>query len=150
MNGSGQDHQQAISSFAYLIDEGAVFWRPCKQELVVLSTAEAEYIAATHAAKEGIWLQWLISELYNVAITPTTLHCNNQATLTLATTNNFHAWTKHIDIHYHFIRHCVETGAFKLIYCPTDDMVADIFTKALPGWKVMMNSMVLTSGRSQG
>ena len=142
-DGSGQDHRRAISGFAYLIDGGAVSWRSRKQELVALSTAEAEYIAATHAAKEGIWLQRLIGELYDVVITPTTLHCDNQAALTLATTDNFHARTKHIDIRYHFIRHCVETGAFKLIYCPTDDMVADIFTKALPGWKVKGHTAAL-------
>ena len=56
-DGSGQDHRRAISGFTYLIDGGAVSWRSRKQELVALSTAEAEYIAATHAAKEGIWLQ---------------------------------------------------------------------------------------------
>ena len=142
-DGSGQDHRRAISGFAYLIDGGAVSWRLRKQELVELSTAEAEYVAATHAAKEGIWLQHLIHELYDVVITPTTLHCDNQAALTLATTDNFHARTKHIDIRYHFIRHCVETGAFKLIYCPTDDMVANIFTKALPGWKVKGHTAAL-------
>ena len=142
-DGAGQDHRRAISGFTYLIDGGAVSWRSHKQELVALSTAEAEYIAATHAAKEGIWLQRLITELYDVVITPTILHCDNQAALTLATTDNFHARTKHIDICYHFIRHSVETGAFKLVYCPTDDMIADILTKALPGWKVKGHTAAL-------
>jgi hypothetical protein len=97
-----------------------------------------------HAAKEGIWLQKLIGELYeDVVITPLTLYCDNQAALTLATTNNYHAQTKHIDIRFHFIRHSVETGVFKLIYCPTDDMVANILTKALPGWKVKGHTAVL-------
>jgi hypothetical protein len=138
-----QDHRRAISGHTYLIDRGAISWQSCKQELVTLSTAEAEYVATTHTAKEGIWLQHLISELYNVVITPTTLHCNNQAALTLATTDNFHMRTKHIDICYHFIRHSVETGAFKLIYCPTDNMVTDILTKALLGWKVKGHTAAL-------
>ena len=89
-DGASQDHRQAISGFAYLINGGAISWRSCKQELVTLSTAEAEYVAATHATKEGIWLQRLIGELYDVVITPTTLYCDNQAALTLATTDNFH------------------------------------------------------------
>jgi len=142
-DGSSQDHRRAISGFAFIIDGGTISWSSRKQELVALSTAEAEYIAATHATKEGIWLQRLIGELYNVVITPTTLYCDNQAALTLATTDNFHARTKHIDIRFHFIRHSVETGAFKLIYCPTDDMVADILTKALPGWKVKGHTAAL-------
>jgi len=103
---------------------------------VVLFTAEAEYIAATHATKEGIWLCQLISKLFNIINEPTTLYCNNQVALMLATNNNFHTHTKHINIQYHFIQETVDSGTFKLIYCSTDNMVADIFTKALPGWKV--------------
>ena len=108
-----------------------------------MSTAEAEYVAATHAAKEGIWLRRLISELFGKINIPTTLYCDNQAALTLATTDNFHARTKHIDIRYHFIREAVDSEVFKLVYCPTDDMVADILTKALPGWKVKGHSAAL-------
>ncbi len=61
----------------------------------------------------------------------------------LATTDNFHARTKHINICFHFIRHSVQTRVFKLIYCPTDDMVADILTKALLAWKVKGHSTAL-------
>ena len=143
-DGSSQDHRRAISGYAFTIDGGAISWSSRKQELIALSTAEAEYIAATHAAKEGIWLQKLIGELYaDVVITPLVLYCDNQAALTLATTDNYHARTKHIDIRFHFIRHSVEMGVFKLIYCPTDDMVADILTKALPGWKVKAHTAAL-------
>ena len=143
-DGSSQDHRRAISGFAYLIDGGTISWSSRKQELIALSTAEAEYIATTHAAKEGIWLQRLIGELFNdVVITPLTLYCDNQAAITLATTDNYHARTKHINIRFHFIRHSVDTGVFKLIYCPTDDMVADILTKALPGWKVKGHTAAL-------
>jgi hypothetical protein len=125
-----------MSGYAFLIDGGAVSWSVRKQELVTLSTAEVEYIAATHAAKEGIWLCKLIGELFPNLITSTPLYCDNQATLKLAMDDNYHARTKHIDIQYHFIRHIVATGALKLCYCPTEDMVADIFTKALLKWKV--------------
>ena len=142
-DGSSQEHRRAVSGQVFTIDRGAISWRSRKQELIALSTAEAEYIATTHAAKEGIWLQRLIQELYDIAITPTTLYCDNQAALTLATTDNFHARTKHIDICYHFIRHQVEEGAFNLIYCPTDDMVANILTKALPAWKVKAHTAAL-------
>jgi hypothetical protein len=43
----------------------------------------------------------------------------------------FHAWTKHIEVHYHFIREKVLAGEIDLIYVSTEDQVADIFTKVL-------------------
>lgn len=56
-DGASQDHRQAISGHIFFIDGGAVSWISHKQELVTHLTAEAELIAATHAAQEGIWLQ---------------------------------------------------------------------------------------------
>jgi transposase InsO family protein len=135
-DGATQEHRRAISGSAFLIDGGTVSWGSRKQELVTLSTAESEYVAATHAAKEGIWLRRLIGELLGPIESPTILHCDNQAACKLATTDNFHARTKHIDIRYHFIRQTVDDGTFNIVYCPTDEMVADALTKALPEWKV--------------
>ena len=130
-NGASQDHCRAISGYTFLIDGGAILWSSRKQELVTLSTAEAEYVAATHTAKECIWLRRLIGELFPAILSTTTLHCNNQAALKLATDDNYHAHTKHIDIQYHFIHQVVASSAINITYCPMDDMTADILTKAL-------------------
>ena len=117
-DGASQEHCHVISGQAFLIDGGAVSWSSRKQELVTLSTAEAEYIATTHAAKEAIWLHRLITKLFPTMRDPITLHCNNQAALKLATDDNHHARTKHIDVKYHFIRQVIAQGVIKLIYCP--------------------------------
>jgi hypothetical protein len=135
-DGVMQEHRKAISGNAFLIDGGAISWSSRKQELVTLSTAEAEYVAATHAAKEGIWLHRLIIELFTPDTSTTPLYCDNQAACKLATTDNYHTRTKHIDIRYHFIRQTIQDKFFNIIYCPTNDMVADLLTKALPSWKV--------------
>jgi hypothetical protein len=135
-DGAVQEHRCAISCNVFLMDGGMISWSSRKQELITLSTAEAKYVAATHAAKEAIWLQKLIFELFPTLKAPTTLYCDNQAVLQLATDNNYHAHTKHIDIQYHFIRHVVASGTLQLLYCLTDDMTADILTKGLPKWKV--------------
>ena len=142
-DGASQEHRRAISGYAFIIDGGAVLWCSRKQELVTLSTAEAEYVAATHAAKECIWLRRLTGELFPELQTKTTLFCDNQAALKLATDDNYHARTKHIDIRFHFIRQVIASGAIDMVYCPTDDMMADILTKALPRWKVMCHGLGL-------
>ena len=147
-DGASQEHRRAISGYVFTIDGGAISWSSRKQELVTLSTAESEYVAATHAAKEAIWLRRLIFELFPPLKMETTLYCDNQATLTLAKIDNYHARTKHIDIRYHFIRQVVASGALKLVYCPTDDMTADILTKALPKWKVNYHLLSLGLHRS--
>ena len=56
-DGVSQEHRRAISGYVFMVDGGVVSWSSKKQELVTLSTAEAEYITQTHAAKEAIWLR---------------------------------------------------------------------------------------------
>ena len=132
-DGATQDHRHAISGFAVLVDGGAVSWMSKKQELVTLSTMEAEYVGATHAAKELIWFRRLIAEIFRPLLNPTVLHLDNQSAIALANSKGqFHARTKHIDIRYHFIKFRVEDGSIILFYCPTEDMIADILTKAVP------------------
>ena len=140
---ASQEGHRAVSGYAFLIDGSAISWSSRKQELVTLSTAEAEYVAATHTVKECIWLRCLIGELFPSLIPQTTVYCDNQAALRLAIDDNYHARTKHIDVRYHFIRQVVASQAIDLVYCPTDDMTADVLTKALPQWKVVVHSLGL-------
>ena len=142
-DGASQEHRHAISGFAFLIDGAAVSWSSRKQELITLSTAEAEYVAATHAAKESIWLRHLVESLFGPLPSPTPLLCDNQAALHLATDDNYHACTKHIDIRFHFIRQTISAGHIDIKYCPTQDMTADILTKALPKYKIAIHSQNL-------
>ena len=66
---------------------------------------------------------------------PTTLFGDNQSAITLTHDGSYHACTKHIDICYHFIHCTVEDGSIHFLYCPSNDMVADTLTKALPSIK---------------
>ena len=56
VDGATQEHRHAITGYTFLIDGGAISWSFKKQEIVTLSTTKSEYVAATHAAKEAIWL----------------------------------------------------------------------------------------------
>jgi hypothetical protein len=135
-DGSMAEDRKAISGYAFLVNGGAVSWSAKRQEIISLSTTESEYVAAVHAAKEALWLRSLISSLFGIEIPTTTLFSDNQSAIALTKEHQYHARTKHIDIRFHFLRWIVEEGRLRLIYCPTDDMVADVFTKALPSAKV--------------
>ena len=130
------EDRKAIFGSAFIIDGGAVTWSSKKQELVSLSTTESEYVAATHATKEALWLVSLIKQIFGHLDLPVTLFNDNQSAIALAKDQQYHARTKHIDIRFHFICWIVKEGKIKLVYCSTEDMVADTLTKALPSVRV--------------
>jgi len=134
-DGSMSEDRHAISGYAFLIHGGAVSWSAKRQEIVALSTTEAEYVAITHAAKEAIWLRSLISQIFDISLDTTTLFLDNKSAIELTKDHQYHARTKHIDIYFHFIHYIVEEGSIRLVYCPTDEMLADGLTKALPSTK---------------
>jgi hypothetical protein len=129
---AGQSHRHSVSGYVFLIGIGAVTWSSKKQDLITLSTTEAEYIAGTHATKEAVWLRNFLAEIRNLLKGPTVLRIDNRSAISLAKDNKFHARTKHIDIRYHYIRECVEAGLITPHQVPTEDNVANVFTKALP------------------
>ena len=109
-DGNMAEDRHAISGYAFMINGGAVSWSAKRQEIITLSTTESEYMAATHATKEALWIQSLISQIFNITLSPTILFSDNQSTIVLAKDNQFHSRTKHIDIRYHFIRWVIEEG----------------------------------------
>ena len=127
---------KAISGYAFLVNGGAVSWSTKRQEIISFLMTESEYVAAVHAEKEALWLCSLISSLFGIDIPTTTLFSDNQSAITLTKEHQYHTRMKHIDVHFHFLRWIVEEGRLRLIYCPTDNMVADVFTKALSSVKV--------------
>ena len=92
---------------------------------------ESEYIVQMHAAKEALWLQSFVNEMRGEKDEPLRLNCNNQGAIALAKDNKFHSQTKHIDLRFHFIREAVEDNKLSITYIPTEENMANIFTKAL-------------------
>ena len=72
------------------------------------STAEAEYIAASDASHEAVWLRKLLAGLFDLELEPTLIHCDNQSYVRLSENHLFHDKSKHIEIKYHYMRHGVE------------------------------------------
>ncbi|MCO5567121.1 hypothetical protein L7F22_020807 [Adiantum nelumboides] len=91
----------------------------------MLSTTEAEYVAASESCKEAIWLTRLVGDLGIVGEIPM-LHCDDQSAIQL-----FYAKTKHVDVKYHLIRDVYEDKHLQLVKVHTDDNTADLLTKSL-------------------
>jgi transposase InsO family protein len=125
------DERKSTTGYAFYIGDGVVSWNSKRQQTVALSTAEAEYMAATQATKESLWLKQLLGELGLVQSQPVLIRSDNQGCIALTKNPAYHSRTKHIDIRHHFIRDSVEVGDIELRYVATDDMAADVLTKAL-------------------
>ncbi len=98
----------------------------CKrQPTIAVSTTEAEYMATSHCLKVAL------EEVGFVQRGATSIMCDNQGCIALAKNPKHHSRTKHIDVQHHFIREKLEDGEESLWYCPTEDRVADVLTKAL-------------------
>ena len=104
---------------------------PVTPPIVALSSTEAEYRGAAVATCEVIWLKRLLKDLPEKVSDPTTIYCDNLNIIQLAKNPVFHTRTKHIEVHYHFVRECVLSGEVELQYVPTDRQTADIFIKPL-------------------
>ena len=123
--------RKSTSGYCFIMNNGLVSWRTNKQSCVALSTAEAEYVALAGAAQEAIWLKHLLSDMNFDIGSPLLIKEDNQSAICLAQNPKDHPKSKHIDIKYHFIRELVINNEIKIEYCPTNDMLADIFTKGL-------------------
>ena len=110
-DGSMAEDRHAISGYAFLIYGGAISWSAKRQEIIALSTTEAEYVAITHATKEALWLRSLILQLFELKLDSITLFSDNQSTIELTKDHQYHARLKHIDIRFHFICDIVEDGS---------------------------------------
>jgi len=135
-DGSMAEDRHTITGYVFLIDSGAISWSSKHQEIVSLSTTESEYVATMHGMKEALWLRSLLSDIFGPITGPTTLFSDNQAAIALTRDHQYHSRTKHINVRYHFIRWIIKKGSLCLIYCPTNDIIADTLTKALPSVKV--------------
>jgi len=129
---ASEGDRKSISGYVITIVGGTVAWSSKKQSTVGLSTGEAEYIAATHVAKQVLWHRSLLHELNFPLPNTSTILSDNQAALAIARHPEFHARTKHINIAYHFLRDLVENGTIDMIYISTECNLADLFTKGLP------------------
>ena len=116
---------------------GIVSYKSFKQRIITASTTEAEFITQTYTAKEAVSVQSLLLELgYDGPDRlPTTIFSDCLPAVQLAHSQGHHERTKHIDIHYKWIRQAIEMGKVKLLHIEGDKMAADGLTKPIDAHK---------------
>ncbi len=137
----------------FFLNNGPISWKSKLQPTVALSSCESEYIAATQATKETVWIQRLLASLEKLGLAESTeIKCNNQGAIHLAANPTHHERSKHVNIQYHYVREKIEDGKINLEYIPTTTMAVDGLTKLLgkTKWGHFIEQLGLTrAGKDQ-
>ncbi|GMI80802.1 cysteine-rich RLK (RECEPTOR-like protein kinase) 8 [Hibiscus trionum] len=94
------DSRRSTSGYSITYAWGAVAWQSRLQKCVALSTTKSEFIAATEACKEMLWMKKFVHEL-DFTQERYVLYCDSHSSIHLGKNSNFHARSKHIDVSYH-------------------------------------------------
>ena len=124
------DDGRSTTGHVFYIDESPITWCSQKQEIVALSSCEAEFMAATEAAKQAIWLQELLSEIMGAGCVKVTIRVDNNSAIALTRNHVFHGRSKHIHRKFHFIRECIENKQVEVEHVPGSEQRADLLTKS--------------------
>lgn len=130
-----QQDRKSNSGLVIQFNGGTISWACRKQSCVSLSTAEAEFVALTEATQEMLWVKRLLGDFGEHQQDPV-LFEDNQSALKMLDIGKFSNRTKHIATKYHFVRDIKASGEIRFVYCPTEDMVADLLTKPLGGTRL--------------
>ena len=124
------DTRRSLTGYVFNVLGGCVSWKSNLQKVVALSSTEAEYMAATEAIKEAIWLKGFTQEL-GLKSENITVFCDNQSALHLMKNPMYHERSKHIDIRLHFIRDIVSSEQVRVLKINTNHNPADMLTKCV-------------------
>lgn len=101
-------NRKSTSRCCFGLGSVVVSWISEKQQSIALSSAEAEYMVASLASCEAIWLRKLLFGLFGQALRPSVIYYDKQSCIKLTENPVFHDRSKHIEIKYHFIKDCAK------------------------------------------
>ncbi|KAI5340786.1 hypothetical protein L3X38_020060 [Prunus dulcis] len=127
-----QDDMKSTSGNAFSFGSEVFSWASVKQHNVALSTAKAEYVSASEATTQAIWLRFILEDFGELQTEATPSMVDNISAIAMTRNPVFHQKTKHINRRYYFIYEALQEGVVELRYCKFEEQVAYIFTKALP------------------
>jgi hypothetical protein len=141
------DSSKSTSGILFFLVKCPISWQSVKQQVVAVSSCEAEYIAASTASTQALWIARLLGDLLGRDVGAVELRVDSQSALALAKNPVFHERSKHIRVRYHFIRDYLTEGSIKARYINTKDQLADLLTKPLGRIKFL--ELCFRSGMAQ-
>ncbi|GJS92023.1 retrotransposon protein, putative, ty1-copia subclass [Tanacetum coccineum] len=137
-----RDETKSHTGYVFVLNGGAVDWKSSKQSTIAMSATESEYIAASEAAMEAVWIRKFISGLGIVPTInePLNMYCDNSAAIHYANEPGVQRGARHYHRRYHYVRECVELGEIRILKVHTDNNLADPFTKALSNRKLTQHA----------
>ena len=123
------------SAYGYCYQFGlqsGMFLNVCRRSTIAAqSTTEAEYYSLAEAARELLWIKNFLYEIDQNQVKVQRIWQDNTTTIKLATSDDVSERSKHIECKFHFVKKLSAKGVIDVQHMPTDEMVADIFTKNL-------------------
>lgn len=108
-----QVDRRSTTGYLFKFLNAPISWCSKKQPVVALSSCEAEYIAASYAACQALWLDSLIKEVQVEVMRPIQLHVDNKSAINLAKNPISHGRSKHIETKFHFLRDQVNSKKWR-------------------------------------
>jgi hypothetical protein len=130
---SDPDTRKSVTGYVLSLNNGPVSWKAKRQDCVTLSSAEAEYVAASMAAQEALYLRAMLKGFGAPQEGTTEIWEDPQACIQISENPVSWKFTRHIDVRRYFVRDLVKDNIVKLIKCAGVNNVADALTKSLPG-----------------
>ena len=124
-----RDQRKSTTGCITKLSNSPVIWLSKRQSCVALSTAEAEYVAASQAARELIWARNFLQDLGFECNKPSILYIDNTTAVSWTKDHVLNNKNKHIEVKYHYVRYKVESKEINPVYVPTELQHADLFTK---------------------
>src|ERR1700732_3567756 len=134
--------RKSTSGTCFFLGKSLVSWFSKKQNSVALSTAEAEYIAVGSCVAQLLWMKQEL-EHYGLKYDHIPVYCDNTSAINLTKNPVQHSRSKHIEVRHHFIRDHISKGDIVTTFVPSEDELADIFTKPLNEANLLISSLNL-------
>jgi hypothetical protein len=110
------ENRKSTSGYIFQLGSEPVTWSSHKQPTVALSSTEAKYRFLIEGAKEAAWLKLLLCSMGQSKDKFVLIHRDNHSCMKIARSDVYHVRTKHIEVHYHYIRERLLQGEIELCH----------------------------------